>query len=122
MRAHIENRVHQYLEHQALKTKGAFFHAVGGTDDHIHFVASIPPSLLISEWIGKLKGGSSFQINHEIANRKLLDWQTGYGVVSFATKDLPWIIEYVKNQREHHARGTTKSRLEAYQNDDEDDK
>src|ERR1041384_8834025 len=88
LRAHIENRVHQYLQHQALKTKGAFFHAVGGTDDHIHFVASIPPSLLISEWIGKLKGGSSFHINHEIANRKLLDWQTGSRTVSFATKDL----------------------------------
>ena len=67
---------------------------------------------LISEWIGKLKGGSSFYINHEIANRKLLDWQDGYGVVSFGTKDLKWVVDYVKNQKEHHARGTTIKRLE----------
>lgn len=115
----IEDRVHHYLEHEIRKTKNVFFHAVGGTDNHVHLAATIPPSLLISEWIGKLKGGSSFYINHEIANRKLLAWQDGYGVVSFGTKDLKWVIEYVKNQREHHARGTTKKRLEISGEDDE---
>jgi len=115
----IENRLHHYLEHEIRKTKNVFFHAVGGTENHVHLAATIPPSLLISEWIGKLKGGSSFYINHEIANRKLLSWQDGYGVVSFGTKDLKWVVEYVKNQKEHHARGTTKERLER---SDEDEK
>jgi putative transposase len=108
----IEQRLHHYLEHEIRKAKDVFFHAVNGTENHVHLVATIPPSLLISEWIGRLKGGSSFYINHEIANRKLLDWQDGYGVVSFGTKDLRRVIEYVKNQKEHHARGTTIDRLE----------
>jgi putative transposase len=108
----IENRLYHHLEHEIRKTKNVFFHAIGGIENHIHLAATIPPSLLISEWIGKLKGGSSFYINHEIANRKLLDWQEGYGVVSFGTKDLKWVIEYVKNQKEHHARGTINRRLE----------
>ena len=116
---HVEERVHHYLEHEIRKIKNAFFHAVGGIEDHIHVVATIPPTVWISEWIGKLKGGSSFYINHEIANRKVLDWQTGYGVVSFGTKDLKWVIEYVKNQKEHHARGTTVERLERTNDDDE---
>ncbi len=108
----IEQRVYHYLEREARKTKGVYFHAVNGTENHIHLVASIPPSLLISEWIGKLKGGGSFYINHEIANRELLDWQEGYGVVSFGTKDLKWVLEYVKNQKKHHAEHTTIRRLE----------
>ncbi len=108
----IENRAHHYLEHEVRKTKGVFFHAVGGIEDHVHLAATVPPTLLISEWIGKLKGGSSFYINHEIANRKLLAWQDGYGVVSFGTKDLKWVIDYVKNQKEHHAKKTTNHRLE----------
>jgi REP element-mobilizing transposase RayT len=116
----IEQRLHHYLEHETRKTKNALFHGVGGTENHVHLVASIPPSLLISEWIGKLKGGSSFYINHEIANRKLLEWQDGYGVVSFGTKDLNWVIEYVQNQKEHHTRGTGIKRLE--RSDDEDSK
>jgi putative transposase len=108
----IENRVHHYLEHKIRGTKSVAFHAVNGTENHIHLVVSVPPSLLISDWIGKLKGGSSFYINHEIANRKLLDWQEGYGVVSFGTRDLEWVVRYVKNQKEHHAAGSTSQRLE----------
>ena len=41
----------------------------------------------------------------------MLDWQAGYGVVSFGTKDLPWVINYVQNQRQHHAAGTIVDRL-----------
>jgi REP-associated tyrosine transposase len=108
----IENRVHHYLEHKTRETKDVRFHGVGGTENHIHLVVTVPPSLLISDWIGKLKGGSSFYINHEIANRKLLDWQEGYGVVSFGTKDLDWVVRYVKNQKEHHAAGSINKRLE----------
>ena len=62
----IESRLHHFLEHKILETKGVLLHALDGTQDHIHAVASVPPSLLVSEWIGKLKGGSSFYINHEI--------------------------------------------------------
>ena len=88
-------------------------------EDHIHVVVSIPPTLTISEWIGQLEGASSFYINHEIANRKLLDWQQGYGVVSFGTRDLKWVVRYVKNQKQHHAKGTTHERLERITSDDD---
>lgn len=108
----IENRTNHHLEHVARETRGIYLHAVGGIADHVQLAVTVPPTLLISEWIGKLKGGSSFHINHEIANRKLLDWQEGYGVVSFGTKDLKWVIKYVKNQKAHHDLRTTSRRLE----------
>ena len=59
-----------------------------------------------------MKGASSHYINHVIANRQLLHWQTGYGVVSFGAKDLPWVLDYVRNQRDHHSNNTTQDRLE----------
>lgn len=108
----IENRTHHYLQRRVLKTAGVLFHAIGGTENHVHLVASVPPTLNIAEWIGELKGASSHYINHEIANRKLLEWQSGYGVVSFGSKDLEWVVDYARNQKQHHARGTTHSRLE----------
>ncbi|HVP11200.1 MAG TPA: transposase, partial [Phycisphaerae bacterium] len=84
----------------------------GGTPNHIHMAVSVPPTLLVSEWIGQLKGAASHYINHEICNRKVLDWRAGYGVVSFGTKDLPWVVQYVTNQKQHHAAGTAHDRLE----------
>ena len=108
----VEAQTHRHLRGQAIKSRGVFFHEIGGTDDHVHLVVSISPALPISDWIGKLKGGCSHFINHEIVNRKLLDWQTGYGVVSFGTSDLPWVVEYVRNQRRRHAEGNIFERLE----------
>ncbi len=115
----IETQVHRYLRRYAIQTGGVFVHEVGGIEDHVHLAVTIPPTVLISDWIGKLKGASSHFINTEICNCKVLEWQTGYGVVSFGTKDMPWVVRYIKNQREHHARGTTEERLERIDQDDE---
>ena len=95
-----------------METEGVRFHAVGGLHDHVHLAVSVPPTLKISDWIGELKGASAHYVNHKVADRKVLEWQAGYGVVSFGTKDLPWVVRYVENQREHHTAGRIYSRLE----------
>jgi putative transposase len=109
----VEALAHRFLKKRIIDTPGAFFHEVGGIETHVHVVVSVPPTLLISEFVGQLKGGSSHDVNQALVRRdKVLQWQNGYGVVSFGTRDMPWVIEYVRNQREHHARGTTQDRLE----------
>ncbi|MCI0419918.1 MAG: transposase, partial [Acidobacteria bacterium] len=110
--AALDKQLYSFLRDCALQTPGLYFHEIGGIEDHVHLVVSVPPTLLISDWIGQMKGSSSHYINHRIANRHLLDWQTGYGVVSFGTGDLPWVVGCVRNQRQHHAKGTTQERLE----------
>jgi putative transposase len=109
----VEPLAQRFLKKRIVDTPGAFYHEIGGIESHVHVVVSVPPTLLISDFIGQLKGGSSHDVN-QAAGRlaKVLQWQEGYGVVSFGTRDLPWVIEYVRNQRKHHARGTTHERLE----------
>ena len=63
--AEIEPRLHRYIKSYGLQSKGLVFHEIGGTETHIHIAVSIPPTLLISEWIGKIKGSSSHYVNHE---------------------------------------------------------
>ena len=108
----IEKHLYGFLRDRARQTPGLYSHDIGGIEDHVHLVVSVPPTLLISDWIGQMKGSSSHYINHRIAKCHLLDWQTGYGVVSFGTADLPWVISYVQNQKQHHAKRTTQDRLE----------
>jgi hypothetical protein len=101
------------LKKRIVDTPGAFVHEIGGIETHVHIAVTIPQTLLISDFIGQLKGGSSHDVNQALGGRqKELQWQTGYGVVSFGTRDLPWVIDYLRNQREHHARGTVHERLE----------
>lgn len=112
LRDDIEHQVHRYLHDRIAAETDVRCHAIGGTDDHLHIVASVPATLTVSEWIGRLKGGSAHYVNNVIANRKVLQWQTGYGVVSFGTQQLPWVTDYVRRQREHHAAGSEQARLE----------
>lgn len=108
----IEPHLYKFLTDKIRQTPETFFHGIGGISDHIHIAVSIPPTLQISDWVGQLKGASSHFINKEIANRKVLEWQNGYGAVSFGTKDLPWVIKYIEKQKEHHRQNKTFSRLE----------
>jgi putative transposase len=105
------------LAHKIIETPGVLFHAVGGIEDHIHIAVSVPPTVLVSDWIGKLKGSNSHYINHQV-KPKALEWQRGYGIVSFGTKDLPWVIQYIKNQRDHHKKGNVHKRLEKSADDE----
>lgn len=107
----IETGLYQFIKHKIIETPEVYFHAIGGIEDHVHIVVSTPPTLLMSKWIGELKGASSYHINRG-SNQKLLQWQRGYGIVSFGTKDLQWVKNYVLNQREHHKKGTAHERLE----------
>jgi putative transposase len=119
--AEIEPRLYRYIRSYALQSKSLIFHEIGGTETHIHIAVTIPPTLLISEWIGKIKGASSHYVNRELLNRKVLDWQGGYGVISFGTKDLKWVVNYIRSQKEHHKKGTVATRLEKITPDEEDE-
>ena len=108
----VEHHLYEFLEQRVKQTPGAIFHAVGGTDDHVHLAVSIPPTLQVSDWVGQLKGASAHYLNQRIVNRNRFAWQAGYGVVSFGSNDLPWVTDYIRNQRVHHAAGKTHDRLE----------
>ncbi len=111
IKGEIEPKLYQFLRQKTLETPEIFIHAIGGIENHIHIAVSVPPTIQPAEWIGQLKGASSYFINQS-ANQKLLEWQNGYGIVSFGTKDLKWVVKYILNQKEHHKTGKTFARLE----------
>ena len=107
----LEPAVHQFLRDRCRLSKGIFFHAVGGTENHIHLAVNIEPSVCISDMVGELKGACSHDIN-QIEKQKVLEWQRGFGIVSFGKQQLDWVVAYIANQKQHHAQGETHERLE----------
>ncbi|HYE61064.1 MAG TPA: transposase [Phycisphaerales bacterium] len=108
----VQEVAYKFLIHRALSVQGAIVHAIGGIEDHVHMAVSLPPTVQLAEWVGDLKGACSHAVNHGPCGPGSLAWQTGYGDVSFGKRDLPWVLEYIRNQREHHGRGTAVDRLE----------
>jgi putative transposase len=102
----LEPDLYAFIKDRIITMPNVHFRAIGGVEDHVHLGASFQPPFEIDRWIGELKGASS----HEFGRQ--LQWQNGYGIVSFGTKDLDWVCRYIRNQKEHHKRGTIHERLE----------
>lgn len=86
-------------------------HAIGGISNHIHVAISIPPKVAVATIIGKLKGSSSHHINEKYTHGSFM-WQAEYGVLSFSEKSLSVVVEYINNQKTHHAKQSLNSELE----------
>lgn len=95
-------------------------HAIGGTEDHIHLIVSIPPNLSIADFVQQIKGSSYHQMNQVLMSSEAkFASQRGYGVFSLGRKQLNDALAYVKNQKQHHLQGTIIASLE--RETDEDD-
>ncbi len=101
----FEDSLHNVIVAKAKKL-GAFVYAVGGVEDHVHLVASVPPAIALSAFIGQVKGNSSHFVNHALSISYKFAWQDEYGIVSFGGKQLDMVVKYVKSQREHHQKRT----------------
>ena len=111
--ADIELMAWAALREKAAEMGDVVVHEIGGTETHVHMAVSVEPTVNISDLVGALKGYSAHEVNRRMElKQKVLQWQTGYGVVSFGTRDLPWVVAYIRGQKEHHARGAVHARLE----------
>jgi putative transposase len=78
---------------------GILVHAVGGMDDHIHFLIQVPPSLAVAKAILAIKSNSSKWANEEGCK---FAWQQGYGAFSVSSSNVPAVVRYIQNQPAHH--------------------
>lgn len=91
---------------------------INGVSNHLHSIISIPPTVTISDIVGKLKGSSSYFLNKELNLTTYFRWQSGYGVLTISEKDLPRVISYIQNQKQHHSEDKTNEYLENCGEDD----
>lgn len=116
----VETQLYGYIKGKA-DHLGCMVHAINGIEDHIHLVVSIPPKLSIADFVGKIKGSSSYHLNHLPEQPlSLFAWQRGYGALSLGGKQLEDAVSYVQRQKEHHARQTTIAALERTDDEDEE--
>ena len=86
--------------------------AIGGTDDHIHVLVRLPPTLSIAALVKQMKGSSSHLANHLLPGGPVLRWQKGYAVFSVSKSVGPTVRDYINNQETHHREGSTVKGME----------
>ncbi|MCE5293008.1 MAG: IS200/IS605 family transposase, partial [Chlamydiales bacterium] len=97
----IEEPLHVFLG-GAFKTKKCLPFQIGGMSDHIHILVSIPPTIAVAEVIRNVKVSSTKWMHKTYAQCHDFAWQEGYGAFSVSESKRETVIEYIKNQKEHH--------------------
>ena len=75
---------------------------INGMADHLHLVVGMRPTQSVSDLLKCIKKDSSQWINDNKFTQGKFNWQEGYGAFTYKKSDLPFLIEYVKNQEDHH--------------------
>jgi hypothetical protein len=79
---------------------------VGGVEDHIHALVMAPPIYSPSEIAQFVKGDSSKWIHQEFPDLRRFAWQDGYAAFPVSKSNVPAVIKYIREQREHHHKKT----------------
>jgi len=76
--------------------------AINGMPDHVHIFIGMRPTQALSALMQDIKGDSSKWINQKGFVKGRFSWQEGYGAFSYSKSHVDHVIEYIKNQEEHH--------------------
>jgi len=75
---------------------------IGGVEDHVHILLSLPSTMAISKAVQLIKGGSSKWVHETFPEHRLFAWQEEYGAFSVSVSQLDKTSEYIKGQEAHH--------------------
>jgi REP element-mobilizing transposase RayT len=75
---------------------------IGGTEDHLHALLSLPSTMAIAKAIQLIKGGSSKWVGETFPSQDFFEWQEGYGAFTVGISQLDDTLRYIRNQEEHH--------------------
>lgn len=85
-----------------LKNKKCHLYRIGGVSDHIHIITHMHPSVAVADLVKDIKVSSSSFIKKENVFPNFKGWQVGYGAFTYSISAKDNLIEYVKNQKDHH--------------------
>jgi len=85
-----------------LRNKNCHLYRINGIEDHIHIIISLHPSVSLSSLAKDIKISSSLFLKENNLFLDFSGWQEGYGAFTYSYGEVNKLIEYVKNQEEHH--------------------
>jgi REP element-mobilizing transposase RayT len=85
-----------------LNHKKCHVYRINGVENHLHIVTHLHPTVALADLIKDIKLASSHFIRSNNLYPDFDGWQDGYGAFTYSIKAKERLIEYVKNQQDHH--------------------
>ena len=87
---------------------------VGGVDDHIHILCLFPRTHSVADVVKETKRVSTNWLQEQSVKLRDFHWQAGYGVFSVSQSNVTGVLEYIRNQEEHHRKLTFQDEYRAF--------
>jgi REP element-mobilizing transposase RayT len=84
--------------------------AIGGTEDHVHLLFRLAPTMSLEKAVKLVKSNSSKWIRE---HRTKFAWQRSYAGFSVGRSDMSALIKYVESQEEFHRKLTYEQEIVA---------
>lgn len=75
---------------------------INGTVNHIHLLVNLSPSIALADFVALIKRSSSIWLKSNPNFKNFDGWGREYFATSISMSESPGVIEYIKNQEEHH--------------------
>lgn len=91
-----------------MKNKKCHLYRINGIEDHLHILTDLHPAVPLARLVKDIKQSSSRLIREKQLLNHFPGWQIGYGAFTYSMDAKDRLIEYVKNQEQHHRKITFK--------------
>jgi putative transposase len=85
-----------------IKNHNCKLYQINGVEDHIHIFSDLHSSIALANYIKDIKVSSSLWMKESGKFPDFEGWQDGSGAFTYSIKERDVVINYVKNQKEHH--------------------
>jgi REP element-mobilizing transposase RayT len=106
----IEVELHKYIGGIVRGISGVYVE-INGMSDHVHILAILPPKIAISDALREIKANSSKWVHETKPDLAKFGWQDGYAAFTVSRSQVDSVVQYIRDQKSHHAQRDFKTEL-----------
>ena len=97
----FDKELYKYI-YGIIKNKKCKLYRINGIEDHIHIMSDLHPTICLSNYVKDIKVASNIWMKESGKFPAFEGWQDKYGAFTYSVREKDMIINYIKNQKEHH--------------------
>ena len=94
-----------------IKNKNCLLFRINGMEDHLHILCDLHPTIALADYMRDIKTSSSIWLKQSEKFPEFDGWADGYATLTYSWRDKDMIVNYIKNQQEHHKKESFKDEL-----------
>ena len=95
-----------------IKNKQCTLFRINGMEDHLHILSDLHPSVALADYIRDIKVSSAKWIKESGFFPHFSGWGIKYCALTYSCNERETVINYIKNQQEHHKRESFRDEME----------